>query len=99
MGSKKDSDQSLGQPSELDLVVAEVISEAHLKADALRPEESQYLKDHALKKPMGALHIWALSVGVVITGEYFGWNQGLTEGGPVGMLVASLLASVLYLLW
>jgi ethanolamine permease len=99
MGSTRDSDQQPGQASELDLVVAEVVSEAHVKADALRPEERQYLKEHALKKPMGVLHIWALGVGVVITGEYFGWNQGLKEGGPVGMLLASLFVCVLYMMW
>src|SRR5256886_3380782 len=54
---------------------------------------------HALKKPMGVLHVWALGVGVVITGEYFGWNQGLKEGGPVGMLLASLFVCVLYSMW
>ena len=54
----------------------------HLPPGELRPEERDYLKEHALKKPMGVLHIWALGVGVVITGEYFGWNQGLKEGGP-----------------
>src|SRR5258708_7494018 len=98
MGTR-DSERQPGQPSELDLVVAEVVSEAHLQAGALRPEERQYLKDHALKKPMGVLHIWALGVGVVITGEYFGWNQGLKEGGPVGMLLASLFVCVLYSMW
>src|SRR6266702_2656168 len=87
------------RPSELDLIVAEVVSEAHLQASALRPEEREYLKEHALKKPMGVLHIWALGVGVVITGEYFGWNQGLKEGGPVGMLLATLFVCVLYLMW
>jgi ethanolamine permease len=85
--------------SELDQVVAEVVSEAHVKAAELRPEERKYLKEHALKKPMGVLHIWALGVGVVITGEYFGWNQGLKEGGPLGMLVASLFVCVLYMMW
>src|SRR5438876_5685562 len=99
MGAGRDSDRPAGQPSELDLVVAEVVSEAHVKADALRPEERQYLTDHALKKPMGVLHIWALGVGVVITGEYFGWNQGLKEGGPLGMLLASLFVCVLYMMW
>ena len=99
MGGKSESDQPPGRPSELDLVVAEVVREAHVKAEALRPEERQYLKDHALKKPMGVLHIWALGVGVVITGEYFGWNQGLKEGGPIGMLLASLFVCVLYLMW
>src|SRR5207248_10883792 len=45
------------------------------------------------------LHVWALGVGVVITGEYFGWNQGLTEGGPVGMLLATLFVCALYMMW
>src|SRR5262249_31033669 len=59
----------------------------------------QYLADHALKKPMGVLHIWALGVGVVITGEYFGWNPGLKEGGAIGMLIATLFVCALYMLW
>jgi ethanolamine permease len=85
--------------SELDLVVAEIVSEAHVEAADLRPDERDYLKDHALKKPMGVLHIWALGVGVVITGAYFGWNQGLKEGGPIGMLLATLFVCVLYMMW
>lgn len=87
------------QPSELDQVVAEVVSEAHVQAGTLKPEEREYLKEHALKKPMGVLHIWALGVGVVITGEYFGWNPGLKEGGPLGMLFASLFVCALYMMW
>ena len=99
MGARRDSDRTAGQPSELDLVVAEVVSEAHVKADQLRPEEREYLKEHALRKPMGVLHIWAMGVGAVITGEYFGWNPGLKEGGPIGMLLASLFVSTLYVKW
>src|ERR1700756_3282324 len=88
------------EPSaELDLVVNEVVEEAGLRADSLRPDERAYLTEHALKKPMGVLHVWALGVGVVITGEYFGWNQGLKEGGPVGMLLASLFVCILYIMW
>src|SRR5215831_17059133 len=88
-----------GERSELDRVVEEVVKEAHVQVEALRPEERQYLKDHALKKPMGTLHIWALGVGAVITGEYFGWNPGLKEGGPIGMLLASLFVCALYMAW
>src|SRR5438132_7007956 len=98
MSSAQNSDKP-GQPSELDRIVEEVVSEAHLQAGALRPEEREYLKEHALKKPMGVLHIWALGVGAVITGEYFGWNQGLAAGGPIGMLLASLFVCILYLMW
>ncbi len=99
MGAINQPDQQPREASELDQVVAEVVREAHVEAAALRPEERVYLKEHALKKPMGVLHIWALGVGVVITGEYFGWNQGLKEGGPIGMLLASLFVCALYLMW
>src|SRR5262245_57968064 len=90
---------SAGENAELDQVVQEVASEAHVKVEALRPEEREYLKEHALKKPMGVVHIWALGVGAVITGEYFGWNPGLAKGGPMGMLLASLFVCALYMTW
>jgi ethanolamine permease len=94
-----DAGNGVGPQSELDRVVDEVVAEAHVDAGALRPEDRAYLKEHALKKPMGVLQVWALGVGVVITGEYFGWNQGLKEGGPIGMLLATVFVCVLYLMW
>src|SRR3954454_16221232 len=90
---------STGPGSELDRVVEEVAREAHLDLEALRPEERQYLKEHALKKPLETRNIWALGVGAVITGEYFGWNGGLGVAGPFGMLLATLYVCVLYLAW
>src|SRR5438309_2680135 len=87
------------EAGELDAIVNEVVAEAHLRPEELRPEESAYLKEHALKKPLRILDIWALGVGVVITGEYFGWNLGLKDNGPVALLVASLVVCLLYLTW
>src|SRR5437016_14583524 len=43
--------------------------------------------------------IWALGVGIVICGQYFGWNLGLKDNGPVALLVASLIVCLLYLTW
>jgi ethanolamine permease len=84
---------------ELQQVVAEVAAEARIDVASLGADEREYLEKHALKKPMGVLHIWALGVGVVITGEYFGWNPGLKEAGPIGMLIASLFVCALYMTW
>jgi ethanolamine permease len=92
-------DGSVRERSELDQVVEQVVREAHLDVEALRPEEREYLKEHALKKPMGVRHIWVLGVGAVITGEYFGWNGGLGLAGPIGMLLASLFVCALYMAW
>lgn len=49
-----------------------------------------------LKKALTSLHLWAIAVGLVISGEYFGWNYGWAVAGPVGFLVATLLVTVLY---
>ncbi len=84
---------------QLDAIVNEVVSEAHIDRALLLPEEISYIREHALNKPLHVIHIWALGVGVVITGEYFGWNFGLPIGGPMGVLVASLIVCVLYLAW
>jgi ethanolamine permease len=85
--------------SEIDQAVAEVTAVAQVDAATLAAEQREYLQEHALKRPLGTLHIWALGVGVVITGEYFGWNPGLKEAGPIGMLLASLFICVLYMAW
>src|SRR5260370_2439839 len=66
---------------------------------AIRPEERVFLAEHSLKKPLNVLDIWALGVGVVITGEYFGWNFALKDNGPVAVLIASLIVCLLYLTW
>src|SRR5215467_9902878 len=84
---------------ELDTIVDRVVAEAHISRALILPEEIQYIREHVLRKPLGVIHIWALGVGVVITGEYFGWNFGLPVGGPIGVLIASVIVCVLYLAW
>ncbi|HEY1548811.1 MAG TPA: ethanolamine permease [Kofleriaceae bacterium] len=50
-----------------------------------------------LQRTLGPLAIWGLGVGYVISGMYFGWNYGLPEGGPYGLLAATGAATVLYI--
>jgi ethanolamine permease len=84
---------------EIDKVVEDVIAESGVDTAAFTPEDVEYLKERALKKPLKTIHIWSLAVGVVITGEYFGFNFALPAGGPSGLIVAGLLVSLLYLTW
>lgn len=62
-----------------------------------RPSPSVSPSPHTLERSLGPLMIWGLGVGYVISGEYFGWNLGLAEGGPYGMLVATLIVTLMYL--
>jgi ethanolamine permease len=51
----------------------------------------------SLKKVLRPIHIWAIAVGLVISGEYFGWNLGWGAAGTVGFLIATLIVTVLYI--
>jgi ethanolamine permease len=50
-----------------------------------------------LKKVLRPVHIWALAVGLVISGEYFGWNYGWGVAGTIGFLIATLVVTLLYI--
>ena len=75
-------DQPEVRARELDLIVDKVVAEAHINRTLILPEEIQYIREHVLRKPLGVIHIWALGVGVVITGEYFGWNSACPLADP-----------------
>lgn len=49
-----------------------------------------------LKKVLTPLHLWGIGVGLVISGEYFGWNYGWAQSGTIGLLIATVLITILY---
>jgi ethanolamine permease len=49
-----------------------------------------------LKKVIKPIHLWAIGVGLVISGEYFGWNYGWGVAGTIGFLIATLIITLLY---
>ena len=50
-----------------------------------------------LRKEINTLQLWAIAVGLVISGEYFGWNYGWGASGTIGFLFSTLIVSVLYI--
>jgi ethanolamine permease len=51
----------------------------------------------ALRRHAGVFHLWALGVGAVISGDFFGWNFGFTAGGFSGLIIALLIMTALYI--
>ncbi|HEX7015097.1 MAG TPA: ethanolamine permease [Cyclobacteriaceae bacterium] len=49
-----------------------------------------------LRKALTSIHLWAIAVGLVISGEYFGWNYGWGVAGTVGFLIATLAVTLMY---
>ena len=49
-----------------------------------------------LLRVLGPAHVWALGVGIVLVGEYMGWNFAVGKGGAYAALVACWFAGILY---
>ena len=68
------------------------------KPDLVQYEDvsSEYLEQRQLKPSAGWVLLWAMGVGAVISGDFFGWNLGLGSSGFGGLAVATLLMAVMY---
>jgi ethanolamine permease len=56
----------------------------------------EYFKERGLRRHAGVWSLWALGVGAVISGEFYGWNFGLGTGGFGGLAIAGVLMAVMY---
>lgn len=54
-------------------------------------------EEYGLKPVLKPIHLWAVAVGLVISGHYIGWNFGLAHTSPVGMLISTLVITVMYI--
>jgi ethanolamine permease len=54
-------------------------------------------KPEHLKRVLKPIHLWAIAVGLVISGEYFGWNLGWDTSGTIGFLIATVIITVMYI--
>jgi len=52
---------------------------------------------NTLTRSLTSIHLWAIAVGLVISGEYFGWNYGWGAAGTLGFLIATLLVTLMYI--
>ncbi|GAA4033432.1 ethanolamine permease [Actimicrobium antarcticum] len=51
---------------------------------------------HDLKPVLGTLQLWGIAVGLVISGEYFGWSYGWATAGTLGFTITSLFIAAMY---
>lgn len=58
--------------------------------------ESAAAQNGGLLRVLGPAHIWALGVGIVLVGEYMGWNFAVGKGGAYAALIACWFAGILY---
>ncbi|MCG8418355.1 MAG: ethanolamine permease [Proteobacteria bacterium] len=61
-----------------------------------REAGNEYFEKRGLRRYAGVWSLWALGVGAVISGDFFGWNFGLNAGGFGGLLYATIIIAIMY---
>src|SRR5882757_3769602 len=49
-----------------------------------------------LKATLNTWQLWGIAVGLVISGEYFGWSYGWASAGTLGFLATTILVALMY---
>src|SRR5262252_3154772 len=61
------------------------------------PAGDDYLAQRQLRRHARVPQLWAMGVGAVISGDFFGWNFGLSSGGFGGMILAVVVMTAMYI--
>ena len=61
-----------------------------------READEAYFEQRRLRRFAGVWSLWALGVAAVISGDFFGWNFGLGQAGFGGLLIATVVITVMY---
>jgi ethanolamine permease len=65
-----------------------------MSSAALTPSEHGH--QVSLLRVLGPAHIWALGVGIVLVGEFTGWNFSADKGGALAALIVCWFVGLLY---
>lgn len=63
------------------------------QATASTPANGQRI---SLLRVLGPAHVWALGVGIVLVGEFTGWNFSADKGGALAALITCWFVGLLY---
>ena len=58
--------------------------------------DADYFESRRLRRHARVGSLWALGVGAVISGDFFGWNFGLAASGFGGLFIATLIITAMY---
>jgi ethanolamine permease len=72
------------------------VSERKVGSVTYQEVGEEYFKQRGLRRHAGVWSLWALGVGAVISGDYYGWNFGLSTAGFGGLLIATVIIAIMY---
>jgi ethanolamine permease len=72
------------------------VSERKVGSVTYQEVGEEYFEKRGLRRHAGVWSLWALGVGAVISGDYYGWNFGLSTAGFGGLLIATVVIAIMY---
>jgi ethanolamine permease len=72
------------------------MSERKVGSVRYREVGEEYFEKRGLRRHAGVWSLWALGVGAVISGDFYGWNFGLSTAGWGGLLIATVIIAIMY---
>ena len=61
-----------------------------------KAETAESLNSRGLKKCIKPVHLWAIAVGMVFSGDFYGYSYGFLSGGPAAFLVSIIPVTIMY---
>ncbi len=62
----------------------------------MNPLNPSHRSTPVLKPVLSTLQLWGIAVGLVISGEYFGWSFGWASAGTLGFTITSIFIAAMY---
>ena len=60
------------------------------------PSTDMTIGEDGLKKCVKPVHLWAIAVGTVFSGDFYGYSYGFLAGGPVSFLISLIPVTIMY---
>jgi ethanolamine permease len=73
-----------------------VAQERKVGSVTYREVGQDYFQKRGLRRHAAFWSLWSLGVAAVISGDFYGWNFGLGAGGFGGLLIATVVITVMY---
>lgn len=71
-------------------------SNRHARRELNKGETIMSKNGSGLRPTLGTLQLWGIAVGLVISGEYFGWSYGWASAGTLGFLITAIFVAAMY---
>lgn len=62
----------------------------------MTPTDDKQARAPSVTRVLGPVHVWALGVGIVLVGDFMGWNLTILQGGSLAAILGLWTMSIMY---